>query len=81
MNQEQIAKVCHEVNRAYCQALGDDSQLPWDSSPEWQRESAMLGVKLHIDNPDAGPQAGHESWMAQKIAEWNNRQRISFSGL
>ena len=24
---------------------------------------------MHLTNPDAGPQASHESWMAQKIAE------------
>lgn len=69
MKTEEIARVCHEVNRAYCQALGDNSQLPWESAPEWQRNSAMMGVELHLSNPDAGPQASHESWMAQKTAE------------
>jgi len=29
----------------------------------------MLGVALHIDNPDAGPEASHKSWMAQKVAD------------
>jgi hypothetical protein len=69
MNQQQIARVCHEVNRAYCQALGDHSQPAWEDAPQWQRDSAMLGVKLHTESHDAGPQAGHESWMAQKVAE------------
>jgi hypothetical protein len=69
MNAEQIARVAHEVNRAYCQALGDNSQPAWEDAPQWQRESALLGVQLHIENPDASPQASHESWMAQKVAE------------
>jgi hypothetical protein len=69
MSPEQVARVAHEVNRAYCQALGDDSQPAWEDAPQWQRDSAMLGVKLHTENPDAGPQASHESWMAQKVAE------------
>ena len=69
MTDEQIAKVAHEVNRAYCQALNDYSQPPWDQAPEWQKESARLGVKLHRDNPEANPSASHESWMAQKIAD------------
>lgn len=69
MNIEQIAKVCHEVNRAYCQALGDNSQPAWEDAPQWQRDSAMLGVKLHTENHGAGPQASHESWMAQKLSE------------
>lgn len=64
----EIARVCHEVNRAYCQALGDDSQPPWESAPDWQRDSAMTGVKLHMDNPTAGPEASHESWLAEKFA-------------
>ena len=69
MTPEQIARVAHEVNRAYCQSLGDNSQPAWEDAPDWQRESAMTGVRLHIDNPAAGPEASHESWMAQKVAE------------
>jgi len=69
INREEIARVCHEVNRAYCQALGDMSQPSWEDAPQWQRVSAALGVDLHIENPDAGPQASHESWMRQKIQD------------
>ena len=69
MTNEQIARVAHEVNRAYCQALGDHSQPAWEDAPQWQRDSALLGVQLHTENPDAGPQASHESWMAQKVAD------------
>lgn len=64
-----IARVCHEVNRAYCEALGDHSQPAWEDSPAWQRESAELGVRLHLGNFEAGPEASHESWMAQKLAD------------
>ena len=69
MDRESIARVCHEVNRAYCQALGDMSQPAWEDAPQWQKDSAMLGVDLHMNNPNAGPQASHESWMAQKIKD------------
>lgn len=65
---EDIARVCHEVNRAYCQALGDESQKPWEEAPQWQRDSALAGVELHLGDPDAGPEASHESWMAMKVA-------------
>lgn len=68
MKREQIARVCHEVNRAYCEALGDMSQPAWEDAPQWQRDSAMMGVNLHSDF-NVGPQASHESWMAQKVAE------------
>ena len=69
MEPEQIARVAHEANRAYCQSLGDNSQPAWEDAPQWQRDSAMLGVKLHTENPNAGAQAIHESWMAQKLAD------------
>lgn len=69
MNHEAIARVCHEVNRAYCLSLGDASQPAWEDAPQWQKDSTMLGVKLHVDHPEAGPQASHESWSAQKVAE------------
>lgn len=68
MNTHQIARVAHEVNRAYCQALGDNSQPEWIDAPQWQIDSAALGVKLHSEK-DVGPEASHESWMAQKVAE------------
>jgi hypothetical protein len=64
-----IAKVCHEVNRAYCAALGDLSQPSWGDAPDWQRSSACAGVEFHIANPCAGPEASHESWFAQKVAD------------
>jgi hypothetical protein len=69
IEKEQIARACHEVNRAYCEALGDTSQVPWDIAPQWQKDSALLGVELHLGNHDAGPQASHESWMTQKFAD------------
>lgn len=66
---EALARICHEVNRAYCTALGDLSQAQWEYAPEWQRKSAMTGVKLHLSNPLASPAASHESWMAEKVAD------------
>lgn len=64
-----IARAAHEVNRAYCKSLGDNSQPSWEDAPQWQWDSAMLGVKLHTENPGASPAASHESWMAQKVAD------------
>jgi hypothetical protein len=69
MEQEKIARVCHEVNRAYCQALGDDSQLPWVEAADWQRESAIKGVAYALENPDAPVSAQHDAWLADKKAD------------
>jgi hypothetical protein len=69
VNKTQIARICHEVNKAYCESQGDYSQLSWEEAPQWQVDSAVLGVKLHTDDPNAGPRASHDSWAAQKIAD------------
>lgn len=69
MEKEHIARVCHEANRAYCSAIGDDSQPAWEDAPEWQRNSAIKGVEFCLENPDAPPSANHDSWLAVKEAE------------
>ena len=66
MDTHEIARVAHEINRAYCAALGDHSQPTWEDAPSWQRESAVAGVKFHIANPDAEPDASHEEWLRVK---------------
>lgn len=65
---EAIACVAHEVNRAYCKALGDDSQPAWQFAPEWQKQSARMGADLHLSG-DFGPEASHVAWMQQKLDE------------
>lgn len=67
MNVEQVAKTCHEVNRTYCKSIGDDSQPKWSDAPEWQKSSAINGVRFHIKNPNAGPSSSHISWMDEKV--------------
>lgn len=67
MNTTDIARVAHEVNRAYCQALGDHSQLAWEDAPDWQKKSAVGGVLFHIANPEAGPDHSHIEWLKEKV--------------
>ena len=68
MEDHQIARVAHEINRAYCQALGDNSQPVWENAPYWQRISAINGVAFHRTNPDASPSHSHEEWLKEKKA-------------
>lgn len=65
----EIAKVCHETNKAYCEALNDNSQESWSNAPEWQRESAVNGVKFHMSHPEAGNSASHDNWMKEKLEQ------------
>lgn len=66
------ARIAHEANRAYCAAIGDNSQLAWDEAPEWQRISAIKGIQLHWaalqDGRELQPSASHDSWLAEKKA-------------
>lgn len=68
MNSTDIAKICHEANRAYCQVLGDYSHLTWEAAPEWQRTSAINGVNFHLANPGSKPSHSHEEWLKEKEA-------------
>lgn len=65
---EKIAKVAHEVNRAYCMSLGDGSQAHWEDAPEWQKTSAINGVKHHLENPETTPEGSHNKWLEEKAA-------------
>jgi len=69
MTIEQTAKMCHEVNKAYCEAIGDHSQVSWNEAAEWQQDSAINGVIFHLNNPDAKPEDSHNNWWKQKIAD------------
>ena len=66
MDVQSIARVCHETNRAYCQSIGDNSQPDWDSAPDWQKQSAVNGVRFHLENPNASPSHSHDEWLKEK---------------
>ena len=66
---ERVATICHEANRAYCATMGDDSQVPWDEAPAWQKETMVEGVIYAWSNPLALPYDSHKSWMKTKQAD------------
>lgn len=66
---EQLASVCHAANKQYCEAIGDHSQQPWDAAPQWQKSSAVEGVRLKLANPDLGPAEQHAGWLQLKSKE------------
>ncbi len=69
---EAAARASHEANRAYCIAIGDTSQEPWELAPTWQQESAIKGATFVLETIASGriprPEASHENWLAEKIA-------------
>lgn len=66
LSREEIARVAHEVNRAYCMFIGDNTQVPWSEAPQWQKDSAIAGVENIIKNPNVSPEQMHEHWLKVK---------------
>ena len=64
-----IAAAAHEANAAYSRSIGDNSQPTWAEAPQWQKDSAVAGVRMHFDNPDASPRDSHQSWLTHKEAD------------
>jgi len=69
MKNEEIAKVVHEANKAYCEAIDDHSQDVWEVTPENIKQSAMEGVEFLRENPDKTPKDMHDNWLAFKKKE------------
>lgn len=53
---------------AYCDALGDNSQKSWTEAEDWQKESAINGVKYLLMTPYTQADALHKNWLAEKAA-------------
>lgn len=68
MKIEDVAKYCHEANKALCESTGDFSQKPWEQAEEWQRDSAVKGVQYFVENQDSPDSAQHDAWCADKYA-------------
>ena len=64
---EACAQMAHEALRAYGQAVGDPSRVPWEEAPSWQRSSVIQGVQGVLQGNT--PRENHASWMKQKMLE------------
>lgn len=66
---EEIARVCHEANRAV-QLIQADPGIavspPWDEAPEDQHRSCIAGVSVAASG--ASPAELHASWCREKLA-------------
>lgn len=63
---EIVARMAHEMVRAWCELNGDGSLKAWEDAPAWQRDSTTDTVRFFADNPSADDGAMHEAWLAQK---------------
>lgn len=65
----QIARVCHNANKAYCEESGDMSQVEFELAPEWQQSSAILGVAAVRADPAMTAADQHQCWLDFKVAD------------
>jgi hypothetical protein len=63
----EIAIMCHQANKTWCEINDDFTQKSWNEAEEWQRMSAVKGVEFRLANPDAGKDAQHNAWMQDKV--------------
>lgn len=69
MRIEQIARVCHEANRTYCETMEMALTPSWDAAPQWMKNSAIMGVQAILDGKVAKPEDSHIAWYEHKLAE------------
>lgn len=61
---ETIAQACHEANRVWCESHDDTSQDAWTDAPDWQKASAIDGVRGALSGNT--PEQSHKGWLAHK---------------
>jgi hypothetical protein len=71
MKADEIARVCHEANRAL-QIIQNDPAIPvsapWNSLDPETRQSAIDGVLFRIEHPETTTERSHQNWCDFKLA-------------
>ncbi len=63
------AQAAHDASRAYCQTIGDHTQVPWDQAAPWQRAHCIKGVTGALKGET--PAQSHEAWKKMmKDCDW-----------
>lgn len=62
-----LARIVHQANKAYCESIGDTSQVDWENASESIQKAAKSGVKAIIDNPNVTPADLHDAWSKERI--------------
>lgn len=66
---ESLAKITHQANKAFCEYVGDTSQVDWDQARSDIKAATVSGVKAIIANPAITPEVLHDNWMKDKEAD------------
>jgi len=64
-----IAILAYAITAAYTVSIGAEPQAPWDEAPDEKKDSVLKDVEFLIANPEAGFDALHNQWLAQKQSD------------
>ena len=64
-----LAKLCHDINKAYCEGIGDYSVPTWEDTTTEHKQSLVRGIEFYMENPNATPEDIHNNWMKDKSAD------------
>lgn len=64
-----LAKIVHNANKAYCEAIGDYSQKDWEDTPTEIQNSAVKGVSAVLEDPSTTPKDLHDKWVIAKVQD------------
>ncbi len=64
-----VARVCHEANRAYYLSLGDESQAAWQYAPDWQQQAALSGVRAILAGMVTTGEQAHQAWVDEQTRD------------
>ena len=63
-----VARIVHEINRLYCEGLGQ-YQPRWENTSDWQRDSTYQLIEKIIANPNIKNSECFEEWKKNKIED------------
>ncbi len=77
MNVTQVARIAHEVNRAYCESVGLGKRLPWDEVSPHDRDAAVMNVTAMARGFHT-PESLHEAWCREMALNgWSHGKTYS----
>lgn len=68
----ECARICHEVNRAYCWSVGDSSHPRWENASTPHKDGVIADINTHVASGlTLKPEEEHANWLAQmKVDGW-----------
>jgi len=63
---EDIAMICHEVNRVYCASIDDPPKWSWEYSSNYMKKRVTSGVSFALKNPKVTSAQLHNNWVAEQ---------------